>query len=182
MSASLISRLRNDLRHLECEQLDDTCAVFRATDPRLEFQARARVEAQFLMQVVTTEFSYPIARSDPGSNRLVIRHRGSWKRTGITCIASEHSDDATRALAQRLSSDAELASALMPLDFTQCDLTQDTQGWRVRVVHFGASEVVYRLPPLRQYVRLAPAQIDALLAGFRAFQRLIQREPQGLAR
>jgi hypothetical protein len=179
---SLIARLRHDLRYLECQPLDDTSAVFRLGDRQLEFEVRAHVESQFLMHVVTTEFSYRIANSGAGDNRLAIRHRGSWKRTGITCTAPEHSDDATRALAQRLASDAALASALLPLDFTRCELTQDPQGWRVSVVHFGACEVVYRVPPIRQYVRLAPAQLDAMLASFQALQRLMQPKPQGFAR
>jgi hypothetical protein len=76
-------------------------------------------------------------------------------------------------LANHLSSAPDLASVMLPLDFSRFDLIQDAQGWRVRVAHFGACEVVYRVPPIRQYVRLTRAQLDAMLASFRALERLL---------
>jgi hypothetical protein len=170
---SLMGRLRGDLGVLECQPLGDSCTRFRAADRKLEFQAEERVEAQFLMHVVTTEFSCLFPGSAPGHNRLAIRHSGAWKRTGIVCSAPGTGDEAARSLASQLSNDADLARVLLPLDFTHFELLQDHLGWRARVVHFGACEVVYRVPPIRQYVRLAPAQLDALLATFDVLKRLL---------
>jgi hypothetical protein len=170
---SLLYRLRDDLRHLDCQPLGDTHVRFRSAERNLEFQAEERVEAQFLMHVVTTCFSHRVPHSAPGRAQLTIRHSGSWKRTGIVCSAPEGSHEITRRLASTLSSDPDLVSALLPLDFSLCELAQDGQGWRVRIVHFGACEVVYRVPPIRQYVRLTAAQLDAMLTSFHVLDRLL---------
>jgi hypothetical protein len=170
---SLIQKLRHDLSQLDCQPLSETCLRFQSADGHLEFQAEERVEAQFLMHVATTEFSCRVPHSAPGRNQLVIRHTGMWKRTGIACSANDGSDQGTRELAISLSGNADLAAAMLPLDFSLCELAQDAQGWRIRLVHFGACEVVYRVPPIRQYVRLAPAQLAAMLETFPLLRRLL---------
>ncbi len=155
----LLSRLRHDMGTLECEPRSDGLVLFRAGD--IEFLAQERVEPHFLMHEVSTQFIFHVPGSAPGDRHLQIRHRGSWKRTGIECIPPD----------ARLEADASLTEALLPLDFTHCELAQDAQGWQCRLTHFGASEVVYRMPPLRRYVRLSAGQRDALLATFRALLR-----------
>jgi hypothetical protein len=175
LRGSLLSKLRHDLKDFECEAVSDVCMQFRASRQEIEFRAEEQVEPQFLMHVVTTRFSLRIPGNTPGERRLKIRHRGALKRIGIECMPVEGDDEEGRRLAKRLSDDAELATALLPLDFTHCELHQHDAGWDAIIVHFGASEVVYRFPPLRQYVRLAPPQLDALLQTFASLRRLLEQ-------
>lgn len=170
---ALVSRLRLDLHDLESEPLSATRVRFRSTSPSLEFLAEEQVESQFLMHVVTTRFSCRIAGESNVHRPIRIRHRGSWKRAGIECTAEPGADEATRQLATRLERHAELTSAVLPLDFTRCELVPVPEGWDIRVVHFGASEVVYRLPPIRQYVRLSREQLRALLQTFAVLKGLL---------
>lgn len=173
----LLAKLRHDLRHFESERVTDTCCRFRAPEPAIEFFAEEHVEPQFLMHVVTTRFSIRIPGGAPGQRRLKIRHRGTWKRSGIDCVIK---DGVHHELANRLTTDAELTSALLPLDFTECELHQNEEGWTVSIVHFGASEVVYRFPPLRQYVRLPAAQLPSLLHAFAALRRILEHDARVL--
>lgn len=164
----LLSRLQHDLHGLEFQALSDTQGRFRALDRQLEFHVQEHVQPQFLMHVVTAEFVYRVPRSAPGNQRLVIRHRGSWRREGI----------ALHPPAPRLSNDPALVQALLPLDFTRCELVQDSLGWQCRLTHYGASEVVCRFPPLRRYVRLSTTQRDALLATFCALRNLLAEDSE----
>jgi hypothetical protein len=173
-TSGLMARVRHDLRQLTCETLSDTCAHFETPDGRLGFQAEEHIEDHFLMHVAQTRFVFRVPRSAGGQNRLTVRHTGTWKRTGIVCSAHGTNDPAIPKLADRITHDADLAAALLPLDFTRCELIQDALGWQVRVVHFGACEVVYRIPALRQYVRLASEQVEAMLASFACFDRLLK--------
>jgi hypothetical protein len=177
---ALSAKVRLDLRDLESQVVSATCVRFRSRDPDIEFVAEEQVEPQFLMHVVTTRFSCRVAGDSNGRQRMRIRHRGTWKRTGIECAvaadaragadsdadAGAAADAGTRQLCARLADSPELTAALLPLDFTDCELLPVADGWEVRIVHFGASEVVYRVPPIRQYVRLPRDQLNALLQTF----------------
>jgi hypothetical protein len=175
----LISKVRLDLRDLESDVVSDTCVRFRsAADTDLVFLAEEQVESQFLMHVVTTRFSCRIAGNSNPQHRLRIRHCGAWKRTGIECTFDNAAGNACQDLARRLAQDADLASAMLPLDFTNCELLPAPGGWDVRIVHFGASEVVYRLPPIRQYVRLSREQAKALLQTFTVLKVLLGSSTQ----
>jgi hypothetical protein len=162
---ALLGKLRHDLRHLDCALISDSVLRIHDHDRNLTFHARERVEPHFLMHVVSTEFGYRIPGSEPGSRRIAIRHGGTWQRNGIEC----------KPHFMTASTDAALVNALLPLDFTHCELLQDESGWECRIVHFGASEVVYRAPPLRRYVRITSQQIDSMLAAFAALTRLLGR-------
>ncbi|WP_324729552.1 DUF3156 family protein, partial [Pseudomonas chlororaphis] len=61
-----------------------------------------------------------------------------------------------------------------PLDFKRLQLQRDEQGWLVRLEHFGASEVVNRLPGFRRYIRLSAEQRGALLAAFKRLHSLLR--------
>jgi hypothetical protein len=170
---SVLAKLRADLRELESESLSETCVRFRSSTPALEFLAEEQVEPQFLMRPITTRFRFRIEGASAGQRPIRIRHSGTWKRNGIECSAAADSDENTRQLARRLARHPELTSALMPLDFTECELLPVPGGWEARIVHFGASEVVYRLPAIRQYVRLPRDQLGALLRTFTALREII---------
>ncbi|WP_259767086.1 DUF3156 family protein, partial [Pseudomonas protegens] len=63
---------------------------------------------------------------------------------------------------------------LLPLDFKHLELWRDEQGWQVRLEHFGASEVVNRLPGFRRYIRLSAQQRAALLGSFTELYKLLR--------
>lgn len=76
-------------------------------------------------------------------------------------------------LLQRLCRDRRLLEVLLPLDFKRLELCRDERGWQVTLEHFGASEVVNRLPGMRRYIRLNTEQREALLGSFSHLQRLL---------
>lgn len=158
----LLAKLRHDLAGLEFEPDHDTQALFRCRETGLEFLTEERVEARFLMHVVTTRFSYRVPCGGGEPVKMRIRHRGAWKRTGIECTV----DQGHPEIAARLAGDAGLAAAMLPLDFTDFQLECQATGWIASLVHFGASEVVYQFPSIRQYVRLAPQQLRSILGTF----------------
>jgi hypothetical protein len=184
---ALGAKVRLNLSDLESEVLGATCIRFRSRDPAIEFLAEEQVESQFLMHVVTTRFSCRVAGNSDGDRRISIRHRGSWKRAGIECTvaadaragagtgADAAANARSRQLCARFAESPELTAAILPLDFTDCELLPVAGGWEVRIVHFGASEVVYRIPPIRQYVRLSREQLQALVRTFAAFSALLER-------
>ncbi len=145
---SLLAKLRHDLAGLECEPYDVTRALFRCEETDIEFVAEERVEARFLMHVVTTRFSCSVSRGGGAPARIRIVHRGAWKRTGIECTADPGAgeDAAVRQVAERLASDVALTAATLPLDFTDFHLERQRTGWIACLVHYGASEVVYQFP------------------------------------
>lgn len=170
----LLTRLADNLHPLVCDRIDDTAAEFHSENGEIAFQAREQVSGGLLMQVASTEFCYPVPQSPAGHAEIVVRHRGLVRRQGIAVKVTKGRSDLTDSVAQSLSADSALRSALMPLDFSSCRLIQDESGWRVTVVPFGASEVVNRFPAYSRYIRLTHAQIRALLAGFKAFGRILR--------
>ena len=159
----LLQRLQTDLGRLEFRPESDSEARIRDDACGLEFQVREHVEAHFMMYVVTTEFSYRVPGSPPGDRRVELRHRGNWRREGVECVPA----------GSQLPIDRDLEQAMLPLDFTRFELIQDASGWLCRFTHYGASEVVYRVPPIRRYIRMSTAQLDALRATFMALRRLL---------
>lgn len=168
-AGQVLMRLAAEFADFEHHALSATSARFRAREGSLLFDAHERVEPQFLMHTVTVELVFPLRDGAPGSARIGVRHRGAFVRKGIELVGSE----ALPALAARLLGDSALRDALMPLDFTKCELVQDASGWRVHIVPYGASEVASRFPPYRRYIRLPVAQRRAMLDAFRAFERLL---------
>jgi hypothetical protein len=165
----VLVKLRHDLAHLQCELYDDRRARFRCDEAGLEFVAEERVEARFLMHVVTTRFSCRVSDGGGAPAKIRIRHRGAWKRAGIECMA----DHGAEPVAERLARDLALASSMLPLDFTDFQLERQETGWIASLVHYGASEVVYQFPSTRQYVRLSPEQVEAILGTFSRLSDLL---------
>lgn len=171
---SLLVKLRHDLAHLRCDSHDDARALFRCEETGIEFAAEERVEARFLMHVVTTRFSCRIPYGGGAPARLRIRHRGAWKRTGIVCAIDQGAGEtAVRQVADRLARHLALASSMLPLDFTDFQLERYESGWLASLVHYGASEVVYQFPSTRQYVRLSREQAKAILETFSCLSDLL---------
>ncbi|MGC4029925.1 MAG: DUF3156 family protein [Steroidobacteraceae bacterium] len=156
----LLARLRHDLHALHFQMLGESSARFHDSARDLEFTVEEQVEKHFLLRVVTARFIYRVPASAAGNRRLRLRHTGAWKRTGIDCTPPHAA----------FTADADLARALLPLDFTHCELVQDAAGWQCRLTHYGASEVIGRFPPLRRYLRLPAPQLAALLDVFAALR------------
>jgi hypothetical protein len=166
---ALLARLGADLGTCERRVLEATAAEFSSAPLGLTFEVRERVETHFLMHIVVAQFVFAIPGAGAGSERIRIRHRGALMRTGVEFIAT----DGACAVIPHLQADQNLSAALIPLDFTHCELTRDGSGWRMHLQHYGASEVVGRVPALRRYVPLVPEQRTALLASFAATQRVL---------
>lgn len=167
---TLLSRLHADLPGFECVRIDGAAAEFSSAKRGLAFRVDERVESHFLMHVVVAQFSFAIAATSGGPARIRVRHTGALARRGVEFIGA-----AEEAVLSSLRTDATLIAALMPLDFTHCEIIRDGTGWRVRLQHYGASEVVGRVPMLRRYVPLPAVQRDALLATFAAADSVLKR-------
>jgi hypothetical protein len=173
---ALLTRLRQDLAPLEYEALDDARARFRCPDLQLDFLAEERVHAQFLMHVVTTSFLHYLPCEGGPSARIRVHHRGAWTRRGLECVIAQGAADiSVQETARRLSTDATLAAAMLPLDFTHFELERQPTRWVASLVHYGASEVVYRFPATRHYVRLVPEQLQAILQTFARLSNLLSQ-------
>lgn len=170
-----LERVRRDLAPFDCT-IEATTRMCCTTVPGgLSFEVHERVEPLFLSHTVLCEFVLPLpdGKAGKGSGRIEIRHTGAIKRQGITCVVKQGGLAALAALAERIQHDAALNAAILPLDFRRCVLTRDEQGWHVLIEHFGASEVVNRLPAMRRYIRLTAEQRQCLLESFTAFRRLL---------
>jgi hypothetical protein len=173
---ALLARLRQDFARLEYEALDDARARFHCPDLRLDFLAEERVHAQFLMHVVTTNFLHYLPCDAGSPARIRVRHRGAWTRQGLECVITRGSEDVSvHEAVRRLSTDTALETAMLPLDFTDFELERQPTRWVVTLVHYGASEVVYRFPATRHYVRLVPEQLQAILQTFARLSNLLSQ-------
>ena len=172
-----LARLRLELG-AACEPAGSTTLTCRSAYG-LQFTVRERIDAVFLAHTVSCEFCLPlaldIAAADPGREpaRIVIRHTGAVRRQGIACQVAGPDDGSLAAIARRLQDDATLQAALLPLDFRRCELRLEDGSWQLCIEHFGASEVVTNIPPLRRYIRLIAPQRQALLHSLRACQQLL---------
>lgn len=166
-----LGQLRHDLAGLECEVASPTRVQFSTGD--LEFEVQERAQAQLLMHIVVCEFVLRVPSQQTEATKIVLRHTGAIRRQGVAARLREGSAQAMAPLLERLHADAPLLAALLPLDFKRLELQRDAQGWQVRLEHFGASEVVNRLPGFRRYIRLTHEQRAALLATFTRLYSLL---------
>jgi hypothetical protein len=167
---SLLRQLGSDLTGWELEPIADDRAVVHGDGVR--FEIREIVEPQFLMHVVSAEFSCEFPSSTPAPGTVIsARHSGAWKRTGVSfrCIAGQG-----HALTTRLNEHAPLQQALLGLDFTDWRLQSTDAGWKASMRHFGASEVVGQVPAFRRYIRFEKAQREAFVASLRALADLLR--------
>src|SRR5450830_1797484 len=133
-----------------------------------------RVHAQSMMHVVTLEFSLDIPCVPVSVGTVDIRHAGMFRRQALEWRVKQGACGDFQSLLMHVSSSDVLSQALMQLDFQRCQLHANAIGYQLKIEHYGASEVVTRLPALRRYIRLTPVQRNALLSVFVAFHRLLQ--------
>jgi hypothetical protein len=163
----LLTRLHRDLRDFDRQDTGDGLARFSTS--AMAFAVREIVDRNFLMHTVIAQFEYSVAAPSPARSHIRVRHRGALTRRGIEFDVAAGDAAAIHAL----QADDELAAALMPLDFTRCELLSEPSGWRIELQHYGASEVVGRIPALSRYVPLIDSQRESLLASFRGFARAL---------
>ena len=169
----LLARLHGDLGDFERQDTGSGAARFLAAANAMTFSVREIVDRHFLMHTVIAQFEYSVAAPSPARSHIRVRHRGAFTRRGIEFEATAGGATEVRGL----QADEGLAAALMPLDFTRCELFSEPAGWRVELQHYGASEVVGRIPALSRYVPLIAAQRESLLGAFRGFARVLAGSP-----
>jgi len=139
----------------------------------LQVAVAERVESQWLMHLVMTEFSVQVPALRQCTLSLELRHHGALRRTGVGCARIRGDAAWGRQVKNALERDPALHAALMPLDFKRLHLQASAGQWRVTLEHMGASEVVNRVPAFRRYIRLEDRQRHYLLAALTALhQRL----------
>jgi hypothetical protein len=165
----LLARLHGDFRGFDRQDTDSGAARFSTAAEKMAFAVREIVDRHFLMHTVIAQFEYSVAAASPARSHIRVRHRGALTRSGIE-FEARAGDEATVVA---LQADDELTAALMPLDFTHCELFSAPSGWRIELQHYGASEVVGRIAALSRYVPLIASQRESLLAAFRGFERVL---------
>jgi len=119
----------------------------------------------------------PVAESAAGAARIVLTHRGAWRRSGLNWRIKRGESAVLQALLARLDADETLHAALMALDFHVFELIQDENGWRVETEPYGASEVVVRFPAMRRYIRLTREQAQHLVNALARLQGRLRTVP-----
>ncbi|WP_256657872.1 DUF3156 family protein [Pseudomonas sp. 2FG] len=170
-----LGHLRRDLAPLVFEPLEGGRAHVSTPDGGLGFDVRELPQSQFLMHIVATEFSFHAPGLSPGAAKIDLRHTGTIRRQGIACRLRSGEGVELASLIGRLQGDAELLTALMPLDFRRLQLERGEAGWTVRLEHIGASEVVNRMPSFRRYIRLTAEQRAHLLKAFSELRAILSR-------
>ncbi|WP_293935264.1 DUF3156 family protein [Iodobacter sp.] len=165
-------RLRQDLS-VDCQLIGQSTLACVMSDG-LAFSVREHTESLFLSHIVSCEFCMPVPLMPDviKTGRIVIRHTGNLRRLGTVCLVVGRDDGSLAAIARQLQHDKALQAALLPLDFRRCELRYEDEGWQFCIEHFGASEVVSRMPPLRRYIRLITEQRQVLLQSLRACHAL----------
>lgn len=169
-----LNQLRRDLAGLDCVPLAPGLARFVDADGGLGFEVQERAQAQLLMHIVVCEFRLLVPGRQGDDARLELRHTGAVRRQGVAARLKQGEAAEWEGLLAQLQSDPALLECLLPLDFKRLELQRQEGIWQVRLEHFGASEVVNRLPGFRRYIRLSAEQRAALLATFCRLNHLLR--------
>ncbi|OBZ23021.1 hypothetical protein BS643_02365 [Pseudomonas protegens] len=169
-----LGQLRRDLAGLDFTAQSQVQGGFHCPQNGLRFEVQERAQAQFLMHIVACEWRLPVPCDTARQARIRLRHTGTIRRQGVAARLLTGEDAEWAPLLQRLCSDQRLLEHLLPLDFKHLELRRDAQGWQVHLEHFGASEVVNRLPGFRRYIRLSAEQRAALLGSFTELYKLLR--------
>ncbi|MBP5112070.1 DUF3156 family protein [Pseudomonas protegens] len=169
-----LGQLRRDLAGLDFTPRSQVQGGFHCPQNGLRFEVQERAQAQFLMHIVACEWRLPVPCDTARQARIRLRHTGTIRRQGVAARLLTGEDAEWAPLLQRLCSDQRLLEHLLPLDFKHLELRRDAQGWQVHLEHFGASEVVNRLPGFRRYIRLSAEQRAALLGSFTELYKLLR--------
>jgi Protein of unknown function (DUF3156) len=158
----LLALVAADLQGCRMERRSGLLAV--VTPPgAAAFDLEIRVERRKLMtlQVSVVHVRGPTTAAH---GRIVLRHTGQLRRTGLAATVKGPTCERTRAFSEQLLADGALERASLPLDFTSFTVAPHDGRWRASLELMGGSHVRLVLPPTRSYVRLAADQRDALLA------------------
>nr|WP_323121263.1 DUF3156 family protein [Burkholderia alba] len=138
----------------------------------MALHAQETVDRQFLMHTVQVRLTATLP-GPPAHGAATIAQRGWLRRTDVAATLDTRADARfARHLAALLACPAWRA-ALMELDLTYCAIEARGTRWTLRVVPFGGSEVVNRMPSFRRYIRVTDAQRHALAATFGGFAVLL---------
>lgn len=169
-----LGQVRRDLAGLDFTQHSAARGVFRCPRSGLELVVQERAQAQFLMHIVVCEWHVQVPCEQSRQARIRLRHTGAIRRQGVAARLLAGEAGEWDSLLQRLRNDPQLLGHLLPLDFKRLELRRDDQGWQIHLEHFGASEVVNRLPGFRRYIRLSAEQRAALLGSFVQLYNLLR--------
>lgn len=153
---------------------DGAQAELSTTDGALRIHVCEKVQSQFMMHVVTLEFGLRIPCALANTYVVDICHTGMLRRRALEFKVKRGARGDFQTLLLRLSGSTVLSETLMLLDFQRCQVIAGASGYRVCIEHYGASEVVTRMPALRRYIRLTQVQSGALLDALSAFRDLLQ--------
>ena len=103
----------------------------------------------------------------PRTHGLAARGRGIVKARGIT-FRARRDDEEGRRLAERLTSDGALTTALSEVHFEQVRVEPNG---RAVIRHMGGSLVWLLFPPMSHPVPIVPEQVRATVAALEAFGR-----------
>lgn len=163
-----LQRVGRELAAAGC-QLSDGAPLQVQAASGLSFTVREETDALFLAHTVACVFCLALPIPAAGTlGYIEIRHTGLIRRQGTCCEIKGRDDGTLARIAQKLQDNPAWQQAMLPLDFRRCVLRQGEHGWELQIEHFAASELVCRLPPLRRYIRLIPAQRHFLLAAMQA--------------
>jgi len=172
-----LARVAHDLSGLRTAPLSPERWRFDQPGASWQFDVLERVQPQFLMHIVSSQFVMPVMGSDAGEARITLTHSGAWRRTGLNWRIKHGEAAVLQPLLTRLDADKALYDALMALDFHVFELIQDDTGWRVETEPYGASEVVVRFPAMRRYIRLTREQAQYLVNALARLQGKLRHFP-----
>ncbi|AHI67729.1 DUF3156 family protein [Burkholderia thailandensis] len=151
-------------------------AARMALDDRIALRATERVDRQFLLHTVSVQLERTLAGPDTHGSASIAA--SGWVRRGPAAATIARDADARfGSLVRALLAVPSLNAPLAALDLTYCEIAARGRRWTLRIVPFGGSEVVGRMPSFRRYVRLADTQRDALHAAFAGFEAALARLP-----
>jgi hypothetical protein len=148
----------------EVERLDPLRARLRSSSGRSPVRLQMSQEGKILGGTYALEISTDEPTLAP-TRGLSARGKGVVRMRGVRFRARRGDRDGRR-LAERLSSDGQLAERLGAVHFERVRV--DPEG-RPVIRHLGGSVVWVLFPPLVKQIPLVPSQVDATLAALEAF-------------
>lgn len=175
--ADLLTLLAADLAGCELRRgSGDTSLVLVGGQPR--FLLETRVERRRLL-TLQTSVATVVGPATSADARLVLRHRGQLRRTGLHGEVAGDAGEG-RAVLERLLGDDELRDASLELDFTRFVVAPVGGHWRASMELMGGSHVRTTLPPSSRYVGLPTEQLRALVTTIAVLRRRLPADDAAL--
>jgi len=173
-AGTTLRRIQTELQgRLTTVSTEGTRAQLEEKGGRFRCVVEERVEAHFMMHVVTAEFVLHVPAAVAPGAKLSLQNSGIIRKTGIRCRTSRRWQEELKQLCAALEQDTAVGAALMGLNFRNCQIEATEAGWTVRLEPYGGSEVVNRLPAFRRYIRLGQQQVDYLVLALDALNRVL---------